>query len=282
MAHRKLFCEYNRTFYAISLKKECSKRLLRDLFSGEHYAKDKSKENLPVIVKSHRSIILRKLNNVDMQLQKNKAINLRLSSAKVDGITIKPGETFSFWRLIGNCTKRRGYLPGLIISNSKTGSGIGGGICQLANLIHWLVLHSPLEITEIHHHTDALFPDSGRRVPFGTGTSVCYNSLDYRFKNTTEDTYQLRVWTDETDLCGELRCSREIPLRYRIEETDSFYSKEKDGYYRNSKVWRKEIDKATKKVIRQELILDNHSRVMYDPSLIPEDEIRSTPVKDRN
>ena len=52
----------------------------------------------------------------------------------------------------------------------------------MANMIHWLVLHTPLEVTELHHHSDALFPDVKRRVPFGTGTSISYKALDYRFK----------------------------------------------------------------------------------------------------
>ena len=45
-----------------------------------------------------------------------------------------------------------------------------------------------MEITAIeHHHHDALdlFPDYNRQIPFGTGTSIAYNYLDYRFKNTT-------------------------------------------------------------------------------------------------
>ena len=46
-------------------------------------------------------------------------------------------------------------------------------------------MHSPLKVTELHTHSDALSPDHGTRVPFGTGTSVSYNYVDYRFKNIT-------------------------------------------------------------------------------------------------
>lgn len=79
---------------------------------------------------------------------------------------------------------------------------VGGGLCQLANLIHWLVLNSPLTVTEIHHHSDALFPDDQRRVPFGTGTSVFYKNVDYQFQNTTDQPVQLRIWLDDTYLYG--------------------------------------------------------------------------------
>ena len=48
-----------------------------------------------------------------------------------------------------------------------------------------------------------------------------------------------------------------------------------DGiFYRISKVYRIKYDKETNKEIKKELILNNHSRVMYDYSLIPKDEIK--------
>ena len=210
-----------------------------------------------------------------MQLQKNKVVNLQLASKKIDGIIIKPGEEFSFWNLVGNATKRKGYLEGLVISNSKMKKGVGGGLCQMANMIHWLVLHTPLEVTEMHHHSDALFPDVKRRVPFGTGTSICYKALDYRFKNVTKYPVQIRVWLDETMLYGEIRSTEPLKEKYKIVEEDSHYAKEDDGiFYRNSKVYRIITDKETKQEIKKELILNNHSKVMYDYDLIPKEEIR--------
>lgn len=49
-----------------------------------------------------------------------------------------------------------------------------------------------------HHHHDKvdLFPDFNRQIPFGTGTSIYYNYLDYRFRNDTQALYQLLVWVD--------------------------------------------------------------------------------------
>ena len=172
MKKRKLFCEISPVCYRISLQKEYLLRDLHDRFSGEKFAREINTLPLPEVVKSHTSPILRRLEGVDMELQRNKAHNLRLACAKINGITLRPGETFSFWRLVGKPGEKQGYREGLVISAGKLGKGIGGGLCQLANLIHWLILNSPLTVTELVHHSDALFPDSGRRVPFGTGTSV--------------------------------------------------------------------------------------------------------------
>ena len=79
-----------------------------------------------------------------MWLQHNKVRNLELASGRVDGILIAPGETFSFNKVVGNCTRRKGYVEGMKLSNGDAEAGVGGGICQLANLLHWMFLHAPL------------------------------------------------------------------------------------------------------------------------------------------
>lgn len=272
MKKRKLFCELSPTCYRISLRKEYLLRDLHDRFSGEKFAREINTLPLPAIVKSHTSSILRRLEGVDMELQRNKAVNLRLACAKINGIIIRPGETFSFWRLVGEPGEKQGYREGLVINAGKLGRGTGGGLCQLANLIHWLVLNSPLTVTELVHHSDALFPDSGRRVPFGTGTSVFYKNVDYRFRNTTDRDVQLLVWVDENELCGELRATEPFPYKYRITEENQGYIEEDGVFYRVSKVFRLTLDRE-RHVLRRELVLDNHSKVMYDYSLIPRDQI---------
>ena len=272
---RKLFCEYGPLAYKISIFKEAKKKDIKDFMQGRKFAKKRSKENFEFIWKGHTKLLLRNLEGVDMELQKNKVKNLQLAAEKIDGIIVNPGEEFSFWNTVGNATKNKGYQEGLVISNSQMKKGIGGGLCQMANMIHWLVLHTPLEVTELHHHSDALFPDVKRREPFGTGTSISYKALDYRFKNTTQYPIQIRVWLDDTFLYGEIRSSKILDRDYKIIEEDNHYAKDEKGvFYRNSKVYRIITNKETHEEIAKELILDNHSKVMYDYSLIPENEIR--------
>ena len=214
---RRLFCELSPAAYRLSVKKCCIKRDIQDFFGAEHFAKERQPEPLAHLVYQHRSLIRRTLGNTDMHLQENKAVNLSLAAPKVNGILIRPGETFSFWHLVGEPTAKKGYLEGLTIANAHAGAGIGGGMCQFSNLIHWMVLHTPLTITEQHHHDQFdLFPDFGRQVPFGTGTSISYNYLDYRFQNRTEATYQLLINTTNTHLCGEIRSDAQMPVKYHV------------------------------------------------------------------
>ena len=273
--NRKLFCEYGPLAYEISVRKEAIKKDIQDyIIKGYKIAKKKDYNNFPYLWKGDAKILYRKLHGVDMQLQYNKAVNLKIAGEKIDGVVIKPGEVFSLWNLVGITSKRKGYLEGLTVGDSKLGKGRGGGLCQLGNLIHYLVLHTDLEVIEKHHHSDALFPDERRRVPFGTGTSIAYKILDYKFKNTSNCAIQLRIWQDDTMIYGEIRGMEPIDYKYKLVEEDHHFAKENGIFYRNSKVYRIKTNKETGEEIKKELILDNHSRVMYDYSLIPKDQIR--------
>ena len=222
-----------------------------------------------MVIYKHKSLIRRQLGDVDMTLQENKAVNLSLAAPKISGVLICSGETFSLWHLMGKTSIRKGYKEGLMIKQGKPDRGIGGGLCQLSNLIHWIVLHTPLEITEHHHHDNVdLFPDFGRQVPFGVGTSISYNYLDYRFKNTTDQTFQLIVYTDEKYLNAELRAEKPLPVKYHIESRNEHFTQENGVWYRNGEVWRQCIDKVSGKVVEEMLIKTNHALVMYDEKYI--------------
>ena len=79
--------------------------------------------SLPVRVKKHGSLLLRELSADEMALQHNKVVNLRLASARTDGVVIRPGETFSFNKVVGNCTRRKGYVVGMRLSNGEARAG---------------------------------------------------------------------------------------------------------------------------------------------------------------
>lgn len=271
---RKLFCEISPLTYAISEKRCILMRSLKNLCSIKHLAKTKQKERLPYVIYRHNSLIRRRLGNVDMRLQENKAVNLSIAAPKINKILIRPGETFSFWYLVGNTTEKKGYKEGLTIFADHTEPGIGGGMCQMTNLIHWMVLHSDLKITEHHHHDGLdLFPDFQRKIPFGTGTSIMYNYLDYRFKNTTNRTYQLVIYTTPEYLCGELRADKPQRYKYHISAENVFFSRENGVVYRNGEVYRDKVDKVTGKHLEKKLIRLNHAKVLYDTTDL---EIRET------
>lgn len=264
---RKLFCQISPFAYKISLIKCRALRHIKNLLSSRNVAKTKQELPLNFLVCSHKSLIRRTLGNVDLQLQNNKAVNLSIAAPKITNIIIKPRETFSFWALVGKCTEKKGYKEGLTISSGLPSSGIGGGLCQFTNLIHWLILHTPLDIVEHHHHDGIdMFPDFGRQVPFGVGTSIMYNYLDYRFKNNTDYNYQIITWVDDQYLCGELRADKKPVEKFHIKKENECFVKENEIVYRCGKIYRLCVDIRTGNLIKKELIKSNHAKVMYDSS----------------
>lgn len=277
MAKRKrLFCEISPATYYISLQKEILRRHLKNLFGRERYAHETSHEWLPVVVASHSGDMIKRGPGIDPLLQQNKADNIRLACSKIDGIVVQPGETFSFWRLVGKTSKRNGFAEGRVLVNGRLKAGVGGGLCNLANTLCLLMLHSPVTITELHHHSDALAPDPDNiRKPYSAGTSVNYNFIDLRFRNDTAQPIQLHTWCEGDILCAEMRTTVEFPYKYQLVEEDHHFHQEEDGtFYRVSRIYRETYDRATGSLLNRELNWNNHSEVMFDYSLIPLDLIR--------
>ncbi len=268
-----LFGDINPFCNRISTEKEILRRRLRDMRSGERFAKEKSPDKLPNVVYSYSSGLIKRGKDIDPTLQYNKAVNIDIAGKRINGIVIRPGEVFSFWRTVGRTTKAKGYLPGRIIEGGELKPGIGGGLCNLGNTVHLLGLHSPLDVTEVHHHSDALAPDHGKRVPFSSGTSVSYNYLDLRFKNNTDQAFQLMTWCQDEKLYAEIRSEREVPCTYSITEEGHHFRKEGEKYYRVSRIYRNTVSRETGETVKKELIRDNHSEVMFDPALIPKEQL---------
>lgn len=271
---KKLFCEIHPLCFAISLKKENCKRHLKNILNKEKFAKTIKKETLPVVISKQKSYLIKKGKGIDPILQENKVTNIALACRKINGMIIRPGETFSFWKIVGSTTKRKGYKDGRVIEKNVVKAGTGGGLCNLGNTIHLLVLDSPLKVTEVHYHSDALAPEQGKRVPMSTGTSICYNHIDFRFKNETDQNVQLIIEVKNRTLYAQLRSEKLFPYQYELIEENHHFKKEKDKFYRNSKIYRLIYDRTKKNVLGKELIRDNHSEVMFDYALIPEDLIR--------
>lgn len=139
-------------------------------------------------------------------------------------------------------------------------------MCQFTNLIHWMILHSELDVIEHHHHDRIdMFPDFGRKVPFGTGTSIMYNYLGYRVKNNTDKTFQLIIYTDDEYLYGEVRASALSDYKIHIGVEDEHFVRI-GVVYRKGKVYARRIDKRTGDEVERTLIRSNHAKVLYDTS----------------
>ncbi len=218
------------------------------------------------VVFKHKSFIMRPLKDVEMYLQENKRTNLSIAIEQLHNSIIRPGETFSIWRLVGRPTKRKGYLEGLILNQGAIGKDVGGGLCQLGNLLFWIFAHSPLTITERYRHGYDVFPDVNRKIPFGAGATLAYNHVDLQVKNETEFSFQLKLWLDKTHLHGELLCDKSLESTYEVVERNHIIQQQLwGGYSRHNQIVQIEHRKSGQ--AQEKLLVENHAIMMYDPFL---------------
>jgi len=238
------------------------------LTSADKLAVTIAETTLPCSITEHRSLLLRKLAGTDLDLQRNKVKTLQEACSKVNGVLIHPGETFSFWRLIGNPTAGRGFYPGLQLSFGETVERIGGGLCQLSNLLHWMVLHTQMTVTERHRHAYDPFPDYRRTVPFGSGATVFYNYLDLMFRNSTLNTFQILLNVGEEYLEGEIRSLSESEMVILIEERGHRFIRRNGVVYRENELWKIESSRHGG-ISSEKLLFANSAEVRYDTTDLP-------------
>ena len=232
-------------------------------FDGHDYVRGPGAAPLQHLVYRHTSKLIRVAPGVDPALQQGKVLNLDVAMPLIDGAVIEPGQTLSFCRLVGPPTRERGFALGMELAQGRPRAGVGGGLCALANMLHWLTLHSPLCVVERHHHSVDPFPDDGRVLPFGSGATVFYNYLDYRVSNRTSTAFQFRLCRDERQLIGELRAERLPELAYHVFERDAAFERTSDKTFRRNSIWRTIVDRRTGRTLTEERLYLNRGEVLY-------------------
>lgn len=236
--------------------------------SGADYRVERSPERLPFAIASHRTPLIRTLCGLDVRLQRNKIVNLCIAAERLDGIVLEPGQRLSFWREVRKPTARRGFLPGLVLDHGNLGEGIGGGLCQMTNLLYWMTLHTPLEVVERWRHSYDVFPDASRTQPFGSGATCAWPVLDLQIENPTTARYRLSLRVSETHLEGAWRSDQPVAVRYRIDERSHRFTHEGPGrFVRHNELWRIEVDATTDEPVKESLVAVNSALMMYDPFL---------------
>lgn len=224
-------------------------------------------EKLSYIHFEHMTPLLRHLRGDEMEWQRNKVINLKLAVARLDGLILQPGETFSYWKLIGKPSYRKGYREGMVLFLGQIGGDIGGGLCQLSNLIFWMTLHTPLTVVERYRHSHDVFPDVNRTQPFGSGATCAYPHRDLMIRNDTNQVFQLCLRVGETHLEGEWRAEGPAEVFFEIVERDHRINQASwGGYIRHNELYRKVFDRSGD-FLEEQFLYTNDAIMMYSPLL---------------
>jgi vancomycin resistance protein YoaR len=129
-------------------------------------------------------------------VSRSRHANIATGSAQFDGVVIMPGQTFSFWELLGPVTVERGYAyAGAIIENRSDENVIGGGLCQVSTTMFNAISKLGYQIVERHEHGYLI-----ERYPIGLDAAVFDPGVDFRWKNDTNAPVFLWSWVGDTSV----------------------------------------------------------------------------------
>ncbi len=114
----------------------------------------------------------------------NRTNNLKIASSAINGTVIEPGKTFNFNSVVGPRTAAKGYKSAPLIS----GSGIGGGICQVASTVYNTALISNFKIVERHQHSARV-----SYVPLGRDAAIYQDKENLRWTNSSKYKIQIKM-----------------------------------------------------------------------------------------
>lgn len=142
----------------------------------------------------------------------NRTTNIKLATAKINGVVLLPGQEFSYNQVVGKRTIAAGYKEAAVYVNGKVENGIGGGICQVSSTLYNTVLRSNLEIVKRYNHRFAT-----GYVKLSTDATVSWGGPDFVFKNSRK--YPIKIvakvtgGTIRVDIYG---CKEEVEYDVQI------------------------------------------------------------------
>lgn len=126
--------------------------------------------------------------------------NVVLAANKLNGILIKPDDTFSFIDAIGDISATTGFQQAYVIKNGRTVLGDGGGVCQVSTTLFRAALNAGLPIVERKAHAYRVhYYEEGGFKP-GLDATVFAPSVDLKIKNDTPAYILIQTKTDIDNL----------------------------------------------------------------------------------
>lgn len=217
----------------------------------------------PHVLSAHGSPLRREGSVHDERLQHGKEHNVALAASRIDRIVVRSGQVFSYHHAVGRPTRTRGFRLGLELHDGGPSAGVGGGCCQVSNLLYLLALYAGMEIVERHRHGLDLFPDHGRTVPFGCGATVFFNRADLRFRNPLDQPVQIRLSVEAGELKGMIAAERHPGFEIEVVEVDHRFHRDGDAWFRENRILRRRLVGC--QIVDEQEVAHNRGRCLYDP-----------------
>lgn len=79
--------------------------------------------------------------------------NIALAASRISGITLFPGQEFSFNGTVGERTEKNGFEIANVIEGGQFVPGFGGGVCQVSTTLFGAALRAGMKITQSRAHS---------------------------------------------------------------------------------------------------------------------------------
>ncbi len=113
----------------------------------------------------------------------NRNNNIRVSFSRINGTILKPGESFSFNKVVGPRTIKAGFFEAEEMVSGDMVMGVGGGVCQSSSTLYQAVLKSGLAVTDRDIHSAPVnYTDKGLDATVFLSRD---RNIDFKFKNTS-------------------------------------------------------------------------------------------------
>ncbi|MGU3500306.1 VanW family protein [Mycobacterium sp. C31M] len=120
--------------------------------------------------------------------------NIRRAAEQINGIVVRPGETFSLNGATNPRNAAAGYVEAGIIERGRPARGVGGGVSQVATTLFNAAYFAGMEDIEHHEHSYYI-----SRYPAGREATVFGDVLDVKFRNDGPTSVQIQTeWTSSS------------------------------------------------------------------------------------
>ena len=109
--------------------------------------------------------------------------NIRVALSRINGLTLDPGKTFSFNKVVGPRTLKDGFYEALEQVSGDLVTGVGGGVCQVSTTVYQAALLNDLKIVKRSIHGAPVgYTEKGQDATVFLSRD---REIDFQFKNTS-------------------------------------------------------------------------------------------------
>ncbi len=129
----------------------------------------------------------------------NRVDNVALTTSRINNHIVKPGQEFSFNKVLGEVSDKTGYKNAYVIEAGQTKLSPGGGVCQVSSTLFRSLLNAGVKITRrLPHAYRVSYYEIGNEPGFDA--TVYAGNVDLRFINDTPGHILISCQADSENL----------------------------------------------------------------------------------